>query len=235
MYVSAAGGVSCVGVTQQVPPSTSIARQGAQIADGYYDNKVCIASVFHIIGRFEMPWNVWCTHCNSHIGRGVRFNAEKKQVGNYFSTKILSFRFKCPACSGQLEMQTDPKNGDFVCIEGLNRKTEDFSGAIAEGDIVIEDKDEKKAIESNPMAKLEFQRYVAHPAVLLSVRKDEIAGKAALPEIMRLQEYQNRSTKDDFAMSQKLRAEFRVGDLYMWYLTSFVILLCQQGRSLVEI
>lgn len=39
--------------------------------------------------RFEMPYNIWCGGCNSMIAKGVRFNAEKKQVGNYYSTKVL--------------------------------------------------------------------------------------------------------------------------------------------------
>jgi hypothetical protein len=30
-----------------------------------------------------MPFNIWCGGCNSMIAKGVRFNAEKKQVGNY--------------------------------------------------------------------------------------------------------------------------------------------------------
>lgn len=38
--------------------------------------------------RFEMPYNIWCGGCNSMIAKGVRFNAEKKQVGNYYSTKV---------------------------------------------------------------------------------------------------------------------------------------------------
>ena len=38
--------------------------------------------------RFEMPFNIWCGGCNSMIGKGVRFNAEKQQVGNYYSTKV---------------------------------------------------------------------------------------------------------------------------------------------------
>lgn len=94
------------------------------------------------------------------VSTGVRFNAERKQIGEYFSTKIFSFRFKCPSCSDYLEMQTDPKNGDFACISGCKRKIEDFSGAVDEGIVVMEDKDEKKAIESNPMAKLEHQKCV---------------------------------------------------------------------------
>ena len=31
--------------------------------------------------RFEMPFNVWCGKCNHLIGKGVRFNAEKKAIG----------------------------------------------------------------------------------------------------------------------------------------------------------
>lgn len=35
-----------------------------------------------------MPYHIWCGGCNSMIAKGVRFNAEKKQVGNYYSTKV---------------------------------------------------------------------------------------------------------------------------------------------------
>jgi hypothetical protein len=31
--------------------------------------------------RFEVPFNIWCNQCGEHIAKGVRFNAEKKQVG----------------------------------------------------------------------------------------------------------------------------------------------------------
>jgi hypothetical protein len=30
--------------------------------------------------RFEVPFNIWCDTCGEHIAKGVRFNAEKKQV-----------------------------------------------------------------------------------------------------------------------------------------------------------
>jgi Saf4/Yju2 protein len=33
-----------------------------------------------LVIRFEMPFNVWCMGCHCHVGRGTRFNAEKKQV-----------------------------------------------------------------------------------------------------------------------------------------------------------
>jgi coiled-coil domain-containing protein 130 len=67
-----------------------------------------------LIVRFEMPYNVWCEGCNEHIGKGVRFNAEKKQFGNYFSTKIWQFRMKCHLCSNWMEIHTDPKVGMLV-------------------------------------------------------------------------------------------------------------------------
>lgn len=40
---------------------------------------------------------------------GVRYNAEKKKIGSYYSTPIYSFRCKCHLCSGWFEIHTDPK------------------------------------------------------------------------------------------------------------------------------
>jgi coiled-coil domain-containing protein 130 len=62
-----------------------------------------------LIARFELPFNIWCGGCNAHIGQGVRYNAEKKRVGNYYSTPIYSFRCKCHLCSHWFEIHTDPK------------------------------------------------------------------------------------------------------------------------------
>lgn len=33
-----------------------------------------------VLSRFEVPFNIWCDQCGEHIAKGVRFNAEKKQV-----------------------------------------------------------------------------------------------------------------------------------------------------------
>ena len=53
-----------------------------------------------LVVRFEMPYSVWCTTCNAHIGRGVRYNARKKCIGKYFSTKIWEFSMLCVYCQG---------------------------------------------------------------------------------------------------------------------------------------
>ena len=55
-------------------------KQGSSFQS--FDFYLCVAF------RFEMPFNIWCGGCNSMIAKGVRFNAEKKQVGNYYSTKV---------------------------------------------------------------------------------------------------------------------------------------------------
>lgn len=74
--------------------------------------------------RFELPFAVWCDHCNppAIVGQGVRFNAEKKKVGNYYSTPIWSFRMKHSACGGWWEIRTDPKNAEYVVVEGARRR-----------------------------------------------------------------------------------------------------------------
>lgn len=58
--------------------------------------------------RFEMPYNIWCDGCNNHIGMGVRYNAEKSKIGNYYTTPIYQFRMKCHLCDNHFEIKTDP-------------------------------------------------------------------------------------------------------------------------------
>lgn len=77
-----------------------------------------------LIIRFEMPYNIWCDGCKNHIGMGVRYNAEKKKVGNYYTTPIYRFRMKCHLCVNYIEMQTDPANCDYVIVSGASRKEE---------------------------------------------------------------------------------------------------------------
>lgn len=56
------------------------------------------------------------------MGQGVRFNAEKKKVGNYLSTPIWSFRMKHTACGGIWEIRTDPKKSEYVVVEGARKR-----------------------------------------------------------------------------------------------------------------
>ncbi|XP_061370634.1 protein saf4-like isoform X2 [Gastrolobium bilobum] len=78
-----------------------------------------------------MPFNVWCGGCNSMIAKGVRFNAEKKQVGNYYSTKIWSFTMKSACCKHEIIIQTDPKNCEVKRKELLKKRLLPGKGALA--------------------------------------------------------------------------------------------------------
>ncbi|PVU94769.1 hypothetical protein BB561_002270 [Smittium simulii] len=73
-----------------------------------------------LIIRFEMPFNIWCNGC-------IRFNAQKKKIGNYFSTPILSFKMKCCFCSSWFEIHTDPKNQKYIVVSGAYKKNEEYS------------------------------------------------------------------------------------------------------------
>jgi coiled-coil domain-containing protein 130 len=82
-----------------------------------------------------MPFAVWCHTCKPHaiIGQGVRFNAEKKKIGYYYSTPIWQFKLKHAACGGFLEIKTDPKETTYVVTEG--GKARDYGkDKVREGD-----------------------------------------------------------------------------------------------------
>jgi Saf4/Yju2 protein len=74
-----------------------------------------------LIIRFEMPFNVWCDGCGDLIGKGVRFNAEKKQAGTYMSSKRWAFTMR-HHCGCRITVVTDPKNHDMVVESGAKRK-----------------------------------------------------------------------------------------------------------------
>jgi Saf4/Yju2 protein len=59
--------------------------------------------------------------------QGVRFNAEKKAIGNYHSTKIWSFSMRTPCCSTRIEIHTDPKNARYKIVSGAKQKVRTLS------------------------------------------------------------------------------------------------------------
>lgn len=78
--------------------------------------------------RFEIPFNIWCGKCGEHIAKGERFNAEKKAIGNYHSTKVLQFTMT-HHCGCKITIQTDPKNAEYIVVEGAQRKVGSCRGA----------------------------------------------------------------------------------------------------------
>ena len=72
-----------------------------------------IASMKRVVKNYQnrfwqLSISMWLSH---FIGSpvGVRYNAEKKKVGNYYTTPIYRFRMKCHLCDNHFEIETDPK------------------------------------------------------------------------------------------------------------------------------
>ncbi|RAK96106.1 Saf4/Yju2 family protein [Aspergillus ibericus CBS 121593] len=155
-----------------------------------------------LIVRFEMPFAVWCTTCKPHetiIGQGVRFNAEKKKVGNYYSTPIYSFRMKHAVCGGWIEIRTDPKNTEYVVVEGGRRRDTGVGTGVGEGEIVLREGLGGGALgNDDPFAKLEGKV------------EDKKRGDSERDRILELQERQARDWEDPYEKSRRLRRTFRV-------------------------
>ena len=196
-----------------------------------------------IIIRFEMPYNVWCEACHTHIGKflfrlfvlleivymlytvirvamGVRFNAEKTKVGNYYSTPIYRFKMRCHWCEKFFEMETDPENRDYKIISGL-RKQERKWDPSANGQFAPEgspralcfkpplvahsshwlmfdvDAETKAKLEQDAMFKLEHAGADTQRARSAAPHIDDIRRAVA-------------GREDDYALNSAARALFRV-------------------------
>lgn len=158
--------------------------------------------------RFEMPFAIWCTTCvetstSALIGQGVRFNAEKKKVGNYHSTPIFSFRMRHPACGGWIEIRTDPANTAYVVSEGARKREtardgddEDVVGEIRVVGLGGRDDAEMKAKE-DAFARLEGKV------------EDKKRFDSAAARIYEIQKRQKRDWEDPYEQSRRLRKTFR--------------------------
>ncbi|KAL1610192.1 Protein saf4 [Paraconiothyrium brasiliense] len=150
-----------------------------------------------LVVRFELPFAVWCSHCTppAIVGQGVRFNAEKKKVGNYFSTPIWSFRMKHTACGGWWEIQTDPKNAEYNVVEGAQRRDygEDKQG---EGEMKFLTEEEREKRRTDAFAQFEGKIEEKGEQKVHTERIEELYEKA---EVWR----------DPYDVNAKLRREFR--------------------------
>ncbi|MCJ1405844.1 hypothetical protein MMC11_009074 [Xylographa trunciseda] len=146
-----------------------------------------------------MPYPIWCTTCPKPtiIGQGVRFNAEKKKVGNYYSTPIFSFRMKHTACGGWIEIRTDPKNTAYVVTEGA-KKRDTGDDKVHEGEIVLRTDEERERLQNDAFAALE---------VKVGDKRQAATDKGRIEELL---EAGDKDWDDPYAASRRLRKSFRV-------------------------
>ncbi|KAL8878218.1 MAG: hypothetical protein Q9198_003926 [Flavoplaca austrocitrina] len=191
------------------PPTSSLANMSLSsplsLILTYYESRHALGSRARKAGqgiltvRFEMPYAIWCSHCPKPtiIGQGVRFNAEKKKVGNYHSTPIFAFRMKHNVCGGWIEIRTDPKNTAYVVVEGA-KKRDTGDDVVKEGDYVIQSAEEKEKMQNDAFAALEGR---------VEEKKQVFSDKSRIEELYRGKE---RDWDDPFYANKRLRKTFRV-------------------------
>lgn len=171
--------------------------------------------------------------CNNHIGMGVRYNAEKKKVGSYFSTPIYSFRCKCHLCDGWFEIQTDPKvsgrvlsavhflrvlrslqNTRYVVVSGARQKDEEWNpeengGFAIHGTWLAT----SLALSSSDARRLDTDANAGPADPLAALEKSTTAqafvNKVQIPRLESLQEVSDRYNSDPYTLSTLVRKRFR--------------------------
>lgn len=149
-----------------------------------------------LIVRFEMPFNVWCLKCENLIGMGVRYNAEKSKVGQYYSSPIYKFRMKCHLCDNHFEIRTEPSKFDYIILSGARKQARLGTVTSDELDQVVIDQDEAKRRMADAMFRLEKKV------------EDKIKSEAKLPDLQELKHWRSR-WEDSFAANQLVRAQYR--------------------------
>jgi coiled-coil domain-containing protein 130 len=148
-----------------------------------------------------MPFAIWCTGCprETLIPQGVRFNAEKKRVGSYFSSPIFAFRMRHTACGNTLEIRTDPKNTAYVVTEGARKKDTGEDRPTEGVALQFRTDEERDRLRNDAFAALE---------VKIDDRKQAKADQARIAELQRTSRH---DWDDPYAANQNLRRSFRVG------------------------
>ncbi|KAF5101557.1 hypothetical protein D0Z00_000832 [Geotrichum galactomycetum] len=139
--------------------------------------------------RFECPFDISCLKCEKTIAQGVRFNASKKKVGNYYTTPIWSFRMKCANCANWLEIRTNPKDTTYDVVEGAKKLFTTLNAESPASGVVKIGDDTFGQIEKNRSVMLEKER------------NDQI--------IRGIYQANKRQWNNAFESSQKLRKAFR--------------------------
>lgn len=146
-----------------------------------------------LVVRFELPFNIWCLKCDNHIAMGVRYNAEKTKVGNYYSTPIHKFRMKCHLCDNYFEIQTDPAKFDYTILKGARKQIIQSEESLDNlNELATYDNNGSKAKITDAMFRLEKKI------------EDKLQSDAQLESLKSIKESSSRWI-DSFAANQVLR------------------------------
>lgn len=72
--------------------------------------------------RMMAPFSFQCETCGRFTMKNTKFNARKEtSKDTYLGQKIILLTLRCPYCSAEICLKTDPKNSDYVCEKGARR------------------------------------------------------------------------------------------------------------------
>lgn len=175
-----------------------------------------LATTGVLVVRFEMPFNVWCTHCETHIGRGVRFNAKKKKCDMYFTTILYEFALTCAHCQGEMVMRTDPEHRGYKLVSGVRKKVEGADVVSAYDTTISGDGDTTVIRRADDIGTERLND--PHVGVMLQTdpffrleheNEDKRVANQRVKGLEALLELKDARDKDNYASNASLRSAFR--------------------------
>lgn len=116
---------------------------------------------------------------------------------------------KSACCQHEIEIQTDPKNCEYLIISGAQKKTEDYD--IEDAETFALPADEDRAKLADPFYRLEHQE------------EDLRKKKEAEPVLVRLQKVSDSRHSDDYNLNRALRARLRVRFRCLCFFLQFIL------------
>lgn len=145
-----------------------------------------------------MPMTVQCTTCGEYIYAGKKFNGKKETVAgeDYLGIRVFRFYMKCPQCSSQFTIKTDPENSDYKSEWGCTRNFEPWKGAKVTAEIKAAEAQAAADDTTDAMKLLERRTKE-------SMREMDIL--EALDEIRSLNARNSKLSVDDILAAQRRR------------------------------
>lgn len=94
-----------------------------------------------------MPMSVTCKTCGTYIYRGTKLNSKKETVQgeDYCGIHIYRFYMRCPHCSAEFTIKTDPKNSNYAVEINCSRQMEPWMEEKNERDALIAERVQEEA------------------------------------------------------------------------------------------
>lgn len=159
-----------------------------------------------LVVRFAMPFNVWCDGCKNHIGLGVRYNAEKSKIGNYYDSPIYQLKVKCRLCDNYIVFKTNPSQFCYDIVSGARKQ------ALPSRDETdnIDPDGTNQGVDLSALARAEEAKQRLNDSMRRLEQKleDKIQSQANQPNLQTIRGWSSRY-RDNFEINKLARAEFR--------------------------